>query len=122
LHMLCPIHACIIKCAFNKLAYGMRLSGGHNEVIRLVELQHVPHCFDIFGRVAPVTLRLEITHIELGLQTCANTRNSPADLAAYKGLSSAGRFVIEKNSITRKKAVTLPVIYRYPVRIQLGNG
>src|SRR5213082_3413874 len=107
--MLRRIEACVIKCAFDKLAYGMRLSGGHNKVIGMIELQHAPHCFNVLGSITTVALRLQISYIDLGLQACTNPRNSPGDFSAYKGFSSPRGFVIEKDPIAREKTVALAV-------------
>src|SRR5262249_19999908 len=98
------------------------LSRRDHVVIWLILLQHQPHRFDIFLRIAPVTLGVKVAQIKILLQACLDTSSSASNLAGDKGLAASGRFMVEQYSVAGKHPVALSVIDRCPMGINLSNG
>ena len=98
----------------------MRFFRGENVVVRLGLLQHHPHAFDIFGRVAPVALGFEIAEIELVLQAVANPRDSARDFAADENFAAPRGFVVEEDPVHGEQAVAVARVCGHPVAVELG--
>src|SRR5213594_1448502 len=97
-----------------ELLDGMCLARRDDVVIGTVLLEDEPHGFGILGRVAPVTLGLEIAEIDLLLQARLDVGDRPADLARHEGLATPRRLVVEQDAVGGEQAVALPVIHRRP--------
>ena len=85
-----------------KLPDGMGFASGDDEIIGVILLEHEPHDFNIVRGVAPIAPCIQIPQIKFVLQAIPDPGHSTSDLTSDKGLTTAGRFVIEKDSITCK--------------------
>src|SRR5277367_4029919 len=97
-----PVEPSIVKSGIQKFAYTMSLPRSDDKIVRTFELHHPPHGFNIFWRVPPVTFGVKISHVQLFLQTGANSGDCARYLAAHKRLAPTRRLVIEQNSVTRE--------------------
>lgn len=57
----------MVKSQVKELAHGVRFSGGDNEILGPILLQHQPHRLNIVRRMAPIALRVQIAKKELVL-------------------------------------------------------
>lgn len=99
----------------------MGLAGRDDEVVGLVQLQHLPHSFDILRGVSPIALGFEIAEEELFVESSLNTGNSAGDFPGHERLAAAGRLVVEKDAVASEESVGFPVIDRHPVGENLGR-
>src|SRR5712672_225688 len=90
LHVFFPIEIGVLECVLQKFSNAMGLTSGDHKIISCVQLHHAPHRFDVLRGIAPVTFGLKVSHIELVLQTGANSCNAPGDLAAYESFPRRG--------------------------------
>src|SRR5258708_25528195 len=72
--------------------------------------------------MTPVTQRVEIPHVEARLDSLGDVSQSPRNFASDERLAATRAFVIEQDSIARIHPVTLTVVHRDPVCVQLGNA
>src|SRR3989442_12042306 len=89
-----PVQPDVPKCLVEEFPHAVRFSGGNHIVIRLRLLKHQPHRFYIVARVAAVPPRLEVAHVESGLQTELDPSRRPRDLSAKECLTTPRRFVV----------------------------
>src|SRR5215213_3881889 len=85
-------------------------------------LEHHPHRFDVLGRIAPVTARLEVAEVELVLDPGGDAGYRPGDLARDEGLSTARRLVVREDAVGCEEAMRLPIVDRSPVSGHLGHA
>src|SRR6267143_3660413 len=100
----------------------MRLACCDYEIVRLRLLQHQPHRFNVFFRVAPIPLGLQVAEVELFLQSRLDARHRPSDLAGHKSLTAPRGLVVKENPIAGKQAVTLAVIHCCPISISFRRS
>src|SRR6185436_8293962 len=93
-----------------------------NIIIRLVLLEHQPHSFNVFPCKTPISLSIEISHINLIVQTAFDTGDSAAYLTSYKRLSAPRGFMVEQDSVTGKHPIAFSVVDRDPVRIDFSRS
>src|ERR1700731_3947982 len=72
--------------------------------------------------MAPVPLRIQISHIKDILQSEANPRKPTGYFPGYKRFAAPGRFVVKQNAIARVNSVRFPVIDGDPVRIKFSRA
>src|SRR5215218_3845455 len=101
------------------LPNGVRLTGGDQEVVGLIGLEHQPYGLDVIGRVAPVPLRIEVAEVELVLEAGGDPGDRPGDLAGDEGLAAPRRLVVEEDSVDGEHVVRLAVVDGRPVRRNL---
>src|SRR5215813_1917698 len=106
----------------DELAYGIRFAGGQDVVIRFGLLHHQPHAFDIVAGMAPVPLGVNVANIECVVHALLDRGHCPCHLASHEGFTSDGTFVIEQDAIRGVHAVSLAIIDRDPVRVELGHA
>lgn len=99
----------------------MGLTRRDYKVVGLVQLQHLPHGFDILRGVSPIALGFEIAEEELFFNPGFDAGDGTGDFPGHERLAAAGRLVVEKNPVTGKEAVGFPVINRHPVGENLGR-
>ncbi|COV47320.1 Uncharacterised protein [Mycobacterium tuberculosis] len=87
-HVLLPVQTGMLERGPRELTHGETAPGRQNEVVGLVGLQHPPHAFDVFGRVPPVADRIQIAHIDLGLDTGLDACHGPGDLSGHERLTA----------------------------------
>ena len=100
----------------------MRFVGRDHIVARLVALQHEPHRFDVFFRVTPIPLRVEIAEVELLLQALLDAGCGPRDLAGYESLAPPRRLVVEEDAVAGEQVVRFAIIHRLVKGVDLGAG
>ena len=115
-HILPPIQSDDFKRRGGKITDGMRFSGRNDIVVRCLLLQHLPHHLDIFGRVAPIPLSVEVSKMKDTALAGPDCGNSARDLPGNELRSTQWRFVIEENAAASVHAVRLAVVYRAVVR------
>ena len=76
----------------------------------------MPHRFNIFLGISPVTNRIEVTEIQLLFASLGDLCNRASNLASYEGFTAAWRFVVEENSVGGMEAITFAVINGAPIR------
>src|SRR5262245_17203151 len=69
--------------------------------------------------MSPISPRVEIPEIKYVLQTEVNRRYGTRDFAGYEGFAADRAFVVEQDAVCRVDAVSLAVIDRDPVSIEL---
>merc|ERR1719183_3425917 len=107
---------------FDKLTHRAGFSCRQDVVVRGFLLKHPPHAFDVVTGVYPVALGVNISKVERLLLALVNIGNSCGDFACNKGSSSAGRFVVEENTVGHVHTVGFTVVDEDPVRVLLGHG
>src|SRR6185295_8397118 len=114
-NVFAPVEVHVTKGRFAELAHRMGLSRGEDESVAVILLQHAPHPFDEFRRVAPVALGLQIAEEKLVLESVLNRRGRARDLARDKRFATARALMVEENSIARPEAVALAVVHGGPI-------
>ena len=104
----------IMECQRGKFPHGMLYPGGNDKILRLVMLQHQPHALHIILRIAPVPLRIQITQVELVLNTTGDPSGCQCDLTGHKVLSAALRFMVKQDTIHCEHIVCIPVFLHDP--------
>ena len=115
-HVVAPVEPEAAEGGVEEFADRVRLVRGEHVVVGLILLEHAPHAFHVFLRVAPVAFRIEIAKIEFLLQAGFDARGSDGDLARDERLAAAGGLVVEENAAAREKIVGFAVIHRQPMR------
>ena len=67
----------------------MLLTGGDNEILGNIMLEHQPHTFNIIFGITPVTQRIKISQFQIILQPAGDTADSQGYLACYKIFATA---------------------------------
>jgi hypothetical protein len=106
----------------NEVAHGMGNACGDDEVFRLGLLQHLPHGPGIVPRKSPVSPRLKISQAQLLLHSKLDPGHGIGHLAGNEFAAAPGSLVVKENSATAKHAVTLAVVHRDPVPVDLGHA
>ena len=96
------------------MSHRVSFPGGDDEVFRSVLLKHLPHALDVVARVAPITLGVHVTEVQAFLLARLDVRHGEGDLARHEGFPSAGRLVVEQNSIARVHVIRLAVVHHGP--------
>src|SRR6266853_666997 len=60
LHELLPIKIDVTEGGFDKLTHSVSFASCQDEIVSFSQLQNSPDALDIFGRISPVTLCVEI--------------------------------------------------------------
>src|SRR5690606_32986204 len=89
---------------------------------RLVVLEHAPHGFDVFGRVAPVAFGGEIAEIQLGLLAGEDGCDAAGDFAGDEGFAAAGGFVVEEDAVGGEEVVGVAVESGHLMGEDFGDG
>ena len=100
----------------------MRLARGNDIIVRLLDIHHQPHRFDIVLRITPVAPRIEVAHKEFFLQAELDARGRARDLPRDEGLAPAFRLVIEQNAVARKQSVRFTIIHRDVIRVSFRTA
>ena len=119
--MLLPIEIQFGESKLHEFADRMRLTGRHDIVVRLILLQHEPHCFDIIAGEAPIALGIEVAQEELLLQPFLDASGGTRDLAGHERLAAPRTLVIEQDAVADKEAVSLTIIDGVPVGGELAD-
>src|ERR1035441_267377 len=107
---------------FYVLAHAMRFTRRQDVIVRRILLHNPPHAFHVVSRMAPVALGVQIPDIEPILHAQVNSGHRASYLPCDEGLAADGALVIEQNAVRGMHGVCLPVVYRNPVSIELGNA
>src|SRR5262245_30468660 len=91
-------------------------------VIGLGLLEHQEHCLNIIGRVSPIALGVEITHLELFCSSQLDSRHRVCDFASDELQSAPLALMVEKDSRTGEQVITLAVVDRDVMTIHFGNA
>ncbi len=108
-----------LECMFDKLPHRMRFAGRQNVVVGGIFLQDAPHALDIVTGMAPVTAGIEITEPKPVLKATFNGGDGSCDLAGDEGFAAKRAFMIEQNAVGSMKAVSVAIIHRRPVGVEL---
>ncbi len=98
----------------------VRGSGGDDEVVGLVLLQHHPHRLDVVAGVAPVALGVEGAHHELVLQSELDAGRRVGHLAGHELDAAPRTLVVEQDPAARVQPVALAVVHGDVVAEHLG--
>src|SRR3990167_9992911 len=90
---------------FHKGADLCRLAGCENIVVGRVLLQHPPHALDIFLRMAPVALGVQIPEVQPVPLAKLDRGNGPRDLAGHESLAAQWTFMVEQDAVRGMQAV-----------------
>ncbi len=99
----------------------MGLASGDHKVVRLVLLQHKPHGRDVFYCVTPIALCVQISQVQFIREPRLYLGHRTTNLSSDKGLAAARRFVVKKDAVAGKDAVTFSVVDRKPIGVELGR-
>src|SRR5229473_8007197 len=100
----------------------MLLAGREHQVHGRRLLQHHPHGSDVVRRITPVPLRVEVTEVDRVLTAGGDAGYGARDLARYKRLAPAWRFVVEQDAVGREHAVRLAIVDDDPVGEDLRDA
>src|ERR1700722_6349520 len=107
---------------FDKLAHRAGLARCQPEIVGLLPLQDHVHALDIILGMAPVAFGLEISEIERVFEAGLDAGDTACDLARHKGLAADRAFMIEQDAVGGEHAVSLAVVHRDPVTVELGDA
>src|SRR5438094_254555 len=111
-----PVNIDMGKGCFCEFSYGVCLTCGNDKIVAFLVLQNSPHCFDVLGRVAPISFRIQVSQKQFMLQSMFNGRDGARDLASDESFAPPGAFMIEQNAVARAEPVAFAVIDRRPIR------
>ncbi|AGE50330.1 phytase [Acanthocystis turfacea Chlorella virus Canal-1] len=100
---------------FYELLHRVLLACGNHKVLRLVNLEHSPHCLDVIPGVAPITLGVHVPEEQTRLLPEFHTRETTGDFSRDKRFAAQRALVIEQNSIHREHSICLSVVNDCPV-------
>ena len=100
----------------------MLLTGGDNKILRRIMLQNHPHTFHIVLCVAPVAQGIQVSELQLILQTARDSAGSQGNLSGDKVFAAAFGFVVKQDAVDRKHAIGLPILLGDPKAVLLCNG
>src|SRR5581483_9788084 len=89
LHILFPVELEAIEDHLEEVFHRMGFAGGDYVVVRIVLLEHHPHCFDIVARESPIAFGVEIAQSQRALQAYFDSCCRPRDLSCDKVLSAS---------------------------------
>jgi len=115
------LHIGNLERLIDEVPHGVGLTGGDDEVLGLVLLEHPPHAIDVVARVAPVALGVHVAEVEALLLATFDVRHREGDLTGHEGLTAAGGLVVEQDAVAREHVVRLAVVHHGPVRHHLGH-
>lgn len=72
--------------------------------------------------MSPVTQRIQVSEVQARLLAQLDIRDSPRNLPGHESPSSPRALVVEQDAVAREHAVTLPVVDRDPVRVELRTS
>ena len=75
------IEAKVWCCGINKVLYGILLTSCNHIIIWLLLLKHQPHSFYVVFGVSPVTSGIEVSKLEITLESHTNSGQGSDDLA-----------------------------------------
>ncbi len=102
----------------------MILARGDHKVLRLRLLEDEPHALYIVPGISPVAKRIQITQIELVLESLSDAGGRKSNLARHEGLSPTLALMVEEDAVAAVHTVALAVVlddpeaveFRHPVR------
>ena len=110
------------KGALDELTNGVGLSGCQDVIIGLILLEHAPHTLDVIAGVAPITLGINVSKVEVLVDSLVDAGDGGGNLTGDEGAATAGTLMVEENGVGKVHAVGLTVIDKDPEGILLGNG
>src|SRR5438309_2771594 len=119
LYELAIVEARMTESNLAELANAVASARRNDIVVRNMVLRCEPHSLDVILGVSPVAARLQVAEIKFMLQTELDSPDSTSHLARHERFASAGRFVVEEDSVHGVNAVRLAVIHRRPVGVHL---
>ena len=93
-----------------------------DEIIGLFLLQDEPHTLYIVLGISPVAQGIQVTQIQLVLQTVSDTCCGKGDFSGNEGLSAALTLMVEENAIAAEHAIALTIILDNPVTIEFCHS
>ena len=115
-------HAVGGKGTLGKVPDGVLLTGGNDEILRGLVLQHEPHALHIVFGIAPVPKGVHVAQLQMILKALGDPPGRQRDLPGDKILTPALGLVVEENAVDGEHAVGLPVLLYDPVAVLLGDG
>ena len=121
-NVLVPVEIEITEGFLEEFAYRIGLAGSNYEVAGLVLLEHEPHGFDVIASETPVAPGVKIAEIELLLQAHFDAAQGPGDLTGNESFATAGRFMVEEDTVADEEIVGFAVVDSPPMRSDFGNS
>src|SRR6266566_6454895 len=115
-----PVEVNIRKCCFQKLSYRVGLSRRDHIVIGLRLLQHQPHRGNIFFRITPIALRIQIPEVEFVLQACLDPRNCASDLSRDESFTAPRALVVEEYAAGGEQTIRFTIVNGHPMRVDFS--
>ena len=100
----------------------MHFTGGNDKIFRSLVLQDQPHTFHVIFGISPVTAGIQISQIQLVLESLFDTGSSQGDFAGHESLSAPFTLVVEQDTVHGKHPVALAVILGNPESVLLGHS
>ena len=113
-------YAGFLKGKCGKFAYGVHLSGSNHEVFRRIVLQDKPHTFHIVFGISPVAACIQITQIQLVLESLCNACGSQCNLACNESLAAAFALMVKEDTVHGIHVIAFAVVLRNPETILFG--
>ena len=104
-----------------EVPYRMASSLPDHIIIRGILLEYEPHAIYIFRGKSPVSLGVQVAEVKPFLSTSQYIEKGSRDLPCDKGFTTSRGFMVKEDPVTGEEVVSLPVVYRNPVRINLGR-
>ncbi|KAF5735965.1 phytase family [Tripterygium wilfordii] len=119
--MVLPVQPNIPKSHLQELLHSVRLLRRHHVIVRLILLQHHPHCLHVIPSESPIPRRLQIPQKQLVLQPNLDPSHGPCNFPRDEILSPPRRFVVEQDPVAGVQPIGLTVVHRVPVRGTFGR-
>ena len=100
---LLPVQIDMAEGLLQKLADTVCFAGGNNVVIRIVLLEHQPHCAYIVRCEAPITARIQIPQPQLVAKAELDAGDTIGDLVGHEFQAAARAFVVEEDAGGRRR-------------------
>ncbi len=116
------LNAHVVESEGSKLAHGVLLARGDDEVVRLTVLQNEPHTLYIVLGVAPVAAAGEVAEVELVLLALFDAGSSERDLPCHESLTAHLTLMVEEDTVAGEHVVGIAVLTHDPITILFGHS
>src|ERR1700690_2308441 len=108
--MVAPIEVNCSESLPYKILKAIAAPRSDHEILGFLTLNHLPHCFYILGRPAPISTDVEISESQLLPASFGYPASGCDDFARDKALRSYRRLVIKQDPRTRMKSICFSII------------
>ena len=103
-----------MKRFFNELTNGMILTCSEYEIIGRLVLKYSPHPFAVVRGISPIASGFKVAEDELFRLSADDSGDLSRDLFRHEGVSAAGRFVVEQDTVAGVNVIRFPKVNDRP--------